>query len=116
MKKEFIPLGDRIRKTIPPIKISALIAGVKKPEIMVAEKNIETAAINHPRNVPLTRSKKKKKLRNRMVPATVRRKNSNPRPGAPLGNFENNLCSFKHLLYFVCLETKHSFNRIQFFM
>lgn len=38
--------------------------GVKKPEIIVAEKTIETAPISHPRDVDLMRSKKKKKVRN----------------------------------------------------
>lgn len=47
-KKQFAPLGDRIRKRIPLIKISALITGVKKPEIMVAEETIEMPAISHP--------------------------------------------------------------------
>jgi hypothetical protein len=73
---------------------------------MVAEKTIETAAISHPRNVDLTRWKKKKKVRNKMVPATVKRKNSNPKPGRPSGNVEKNLCSLKCLLYSVYLETR----------
>lgn len=43
------------------MEISALITGVKKPEIMLAEKTIETVLISHPRNVDLIRSKKKQR-------------------------------------------------------
>ena len=64
MKKELASRGDRIRKRIPPLKMSALITGVKKPEIMVAEKTIEMPAISHPRNVDLIRSKKEEKVTN----------------------------------------------------
>lgn len=63
-KKEFISFGDRIRKRIPTIKISALITGVKKPEMMVVEKTNEMPPISHPRNVDLIRSEKKRKVRN----------------------------------------------------
>lgn len=77
------------------MKISALTTGVKKPEITVAEKTIETIPTSHPRKVELITSKKKKRGRNRVVPATVKRKISNPKPGSPSGNVENNLCSLK---------------------
>ena len=63
-KQELISFGDIIRKRIPPLKISALITGVKKPEVNAAEKTIDTPQSSHPRNVEVIRSKKKKRFRN----------------------------------------------------